>query len=460
VATAWQLTSTVQKGAVLHRHVRTIHRAIDPVTAAAAVRTGERVMLVSSGTADTAPTLAVGAIAVCADAKAGVPHPDYVDALAHAVDYVSSLSFGDGTAPHERGWLGFLGYDAVRDFEHLPAPSPRTGAAYELFLPRTLVRLETGRTVVIGRGRSSAEAATAARAVEQALLRGAPPPGGPGRCGPGVFSRGYDDYVAAVHRAKRYIVDGDIFQVVLSIACTASAEIDGLAAFRALTALNPSPFQFWYQGSRFAAVGASPEPCLLLSAGRALIRPLAGTRPRGTDPAADLRAEAELRGSEKEQAEHRMLVDLARNDLGRVCRPGSVRVTRLMEVERYSHVMHLTSDVTGELTAGRPLDDVVRATFPAGTMAGAPKVRAMQIIDELEPEPRGLYAGAVGWLGAEQAELYLTIRSMVLDNGRVTLRAGGGIVHDSDPAEEYRECLAKLTATARIIGMDLAAATT
>jgi anthranilate synthase component 1 len=273
--------------------------------------------------------------------------------------------------------------------------------------------------------------------------------------GAGRFGFAYDEYVDAVRRAQRHILDGDVFQLVLSNAWTAPATVDGLLVYRRLTGINPSPYHFWYSGPRFEAVGASPEPCLTLSAGRALIRPLAGTRPRGRDGHADRLAEDELRSSVKELAEHRMLVDLARNDLGRVCRPGSVSVGRLMEVERYSHVMHLTSDVWGRPQGERGTDELIRATFPAGTMTGTPKVRAMEIIDDLEPSRRWLYSGAVGSFGPSHVDLYLTIRSMVFCDGEIRLQAGGGIVHDSDPAEEHAEALAKLGSGARALGISV-----
>jgi anthranilate synthase component 1 len=273
--------------------------------------------------------------------------------------------------------------------------------------------------------------------------------------GAGRFGASYEEYAAAVDRAKHHILDGDVFQLVLSIAWTAPATVDGLAVFERLTAINPSPYHFWYAGPRFEAVGASPEPCLTLHDGRALIRPLAGTRPRGHDALADLRAEADLRSSAKELAEHRMLVDLARNDLGRVCRPGSVSVERLMDVERYSHVMHLTSDVHGQIRGDLRTDELIRATFPAGTMTGTPKVRAMELIDELEPTRRWLYSGAVGSFGLSHVDLYLTIRSMVLCDGEIRLQAGGGIVHDSEPSAEYAECLAKLGSSARALGITI-----
>lgn len=273
--------------------------------------------------------------------------------------------------------------------------------------------------------------------------------------GVGQFTLTRSDYHKAVQQAKRYIVNGDIFQVVLSLGLTAEADADGLALYAALSSFNPSPYQFWYRSREFEVAGCSPEPCVTLSGGEALIRPLAGTRPRGADEAADRLAEQELLASDKEVAEHRMLVDLARNDLGRVCTSGSINVPHLMEVDRYSHVMHLTSDVTGQLRPEQSGADLITATFPAGTMTGAPKIRAMEIIDELEPVGRAFYSGAVGSFGGEDVDLYLTIRSVVLHQGQVRLQAGGGIVFDSDPEQEYAECLAKLGAAARAVGIDL-----
>ena len=437
------IQSSISKGDVLCRHIRVLPQPIDPVAAAGALRDGRRIMLTSSAEPDVVPVLHVGELATCGDG------------LTAAVDFLASLTFAGAESLGEQSWVGFLGYDAARDVERLPArpdgPLPR----YEFFLPETLVRFEPGRTVVIGRGRTPEDAERVADDAVRALGREAPQLRLSGAFGAAEVSLEYDDYVAAVRRAKQYIVDGDVFQVVLSLAISVPAEIDGLAAYRELVAGNPSPYQFWYRGPRFEAVGCSPEPCVVMAGGRGLIRPLAGTRPRGADPDADARNEAELRASEKEKAEHRMLVDLARNDLGRVCRPGTVTVPRLMAVERFSRVMHLTSDVVGETAAGLRPDDLIRAAFPAGTMTGAPKVRAMEIIDELEPTVRGLYSGAVGSFGAEHADFFLTIRSLVLQGGRAHLQAGGGIVADSDPAEEHRECLAKLSAVARAIGFDL-----
>jgi anthranilate synthase component 1 len=352
-----------------------------------------------------------------------------------------------------------LGYDAVRDMERLPSRHPAEPLpVYEFFLPEVLVRFEDGHGQVIGRGPTPAAARNAAGRVVRILDRLSGTALGEGSVGAGWFSLGYQEYAEAVRRAQQHILDGDVFQLVLSLSWTAPASPDGLVLYDRLAAINPSPYHFWYAGPRFEVVGASPEPCLTLAGGTALIRPLAGTRPRGQDRPTDRLIEDELRCSVKELAEHRMLVDLARNDLGRVCRPGSVRVDRLMAVERYSHVMHLTSDVRGRILADSRTDELIRATFPAGTMTGTPKVRAMEIIDDLEPERRWLYSGAVGSFGLAHVDLFLTIRSLVLWDGQIRLQAGGGIVHDSQPAAEYAECLAKLGSGARVIGVSMAGA--
>ncbi len=372
------------------------------------------------------------------------------------MNFLAGLDIPADTPESEVAWYGLLGYDAVRDFERLPSRHPATDRpVYEFFLPETLVQFTDGYGQVIGRGTSAAAARAAAERVARTVDGLAVAPLGIVAVGAGRFGFSYEEYAAAVDRAKRHILDGDVFQLVLSNAWTAPATVDALAVFERLAAINPSPYHFWYAGPRFEVVGASPEPCLTLNDGRALIRPLAGTRSRGHDSLADERAEADLRASIKELAEHRMLVDLARNDLGRVCRPGSVSVERLMDVERYSHVMHLTSDVYGQIRGDRRTDELIRATFPAGTMTGTPKVRAMEIIDDLEPSRRWLYSGAVGSFGLSHVDLFLTIRSMVLCDGEIRLQAGGGIVHDSDASDEYAECLAKLGSGARALGVTM-----
>ena len=450
ISTVTSPGSALPAGSRLYRHVVPLSTPISPVAAAAALRTDGRVML-TAGSDGRRATLAVGELAVLSH-PGGAGHAP----LADAVDFLAGLDIPADTPDPEAAWYGLLGYDAVRDFERLPSRHPATDrSVYEFFLPETLVQFTDGYAQVIGRGPSAAAARAAAERVARRLDGLAVAPLGIVAVGAGRFSFSYEEYAAAVDRAKAHILDGDVFQLVLSIAWTAPATVDSLAVFERLTAINPSPYHFWYAGPRFEVVGASPEPCLTLHGGRALIRPLAGTRSRGHDSLADQRAEADLRSSVKELAEHRMLVDLARNDLGRVCRPGSVSVERLMDVERYSHVMHLTSDVYGQIRGDRRTDELIRATFPAGTMTGTPKVRAMEIIDDLEPSQRWLYSGAVGSFGLSHVDLWLTIRSMVLCDGEIRLQAGGGIVHDSDAAGEYAECLAKLGSAARALGVTL-----
>jgi anthranilate synthase component 1 len=450
ISTVTSPGSALPAGSRLYRHVMPLATPMNPVAAAAALRTAGRLML-TAGSEGRSATLAVGELAVLSH-PGGAGHTP----LADAVDFLAALDVPVGTPPAETAWYGLLGYDGVRDFERLPCRHPATDRpVYEFFLPETLVQFTDGYGQVIGRGPSAAAARAAAERTARRLAGLTVAPLGVVAVGAGRFGASYEEYAAAVDRAKHHILDGDVFQLVLSIAWTAPATVDGLAVFERLTAINPSPYHFWYAGPRFEAVGASPEPCLTLHDGRALIRPLAGTRPRGHDALADLRAEADLRSSAKELAEHRMLVDLARNDLGRVCRPGSVSVERLMDVERYSHVMHLTSDVHGQIRGDLRTDELIRATFPAGTMTGTPKVRAMELIDELEPTRRWLYSGAVGSFGLSHVDLYLTIRSMVLCDGEIRLQAGGGIVHDSEPSAEYAECLAKLGSSARALGITI-----
>jgi anthranilate synthase component I len=445
------VSAVLPAGSRLYRHVVPLATPISPVAAAAALRTTGRVML-TAGSGGRGATLAVGELAALSQPDGTGRAP-----LSEAVSYLAGLDIPAGTSDAEAAWYGLLAYDAVRDVERLPSRHPATDRpAYELFLPEALVQLADGHGRVIGRGCSAAAARAAAERVARTLAGPAVAPLGIVAVGAGRFGLGYEQYVAAVHRAKRHILDGDVFQLVLSIAWSAPATVDGLAVYERLAAINPSPCHFWYAGPRFEVVGASPEPCLTLHDGQALIRPLAGTRPRGRDSLADQLAEDDLRSSVKELAEHRMLVDLARNDLGRVCRPGSVSVQRLLAVERYSHVMHLVSDVCGRIRGDRGTDELIRATFPAGTMTGTPKVRAMKIIDDLEPSRRWLYSGAVGSFGLSHVDLFLTIRSAVLCDGEISLQAGGGIVHDSEPHPEYAECLAKLASTARALGATLA----
>jgi anthranilate synthase component I len=268
------------------------------------------------------------------------------------------------------------------------------------------------------------------------------PPRGSGPRGPLSRDPSRDEHVRRVERAQEHIREGDVFQVVIAQRATRPTSASAVELYRALRRVNPSPYLFLLELGDLAMVGSSPETVVKCSGRRAELNPIAGTIAPSEDDATALLA------SEKDRAEHTMLVDLGRNDLSRVCVPGSVRVERLMEPERYSHVTHLVSEVVGELRDGVTPFALLRACFPAGTVSGAPKVRAMQIISELEGYRRGIYAGAVGYCLPKEGELdtCIAIRTLWLRDGIAHLQAGGGIVADSDPAAEHEECLAKLRA--------------
>ena len=263
------------------------------------------------------------------------------------------------------------------------------------------------------------------------------------------------DFEAAVERAKEYVRAGDIIQVVLSQRFAAEApDVDPFDVYRALRTLNPSPYMFFLRFPELTLTGASPEVLVRVEDGVVETRPIAGTRPRGRTRDEDLVLEAELKSDPKELAEHIMLVDLGRNDLGRVCEIGSVTVPERLAVERYSHVMHLVSGVHGRLRADRTPFDALRAAFPAGTLSGAPKVRAMEIIEELEPSRRGPYGGAVGYFGyGGNLDLCIAIRALLAKEGRFFVQAGAGLVADSNPALEYEETVNKSRAVLRAIEM-------
>ncbi len=258
----------------------------------------------------------------------------------------------------------------------------------------------------------------------------------------------------AVARARDYIVEGDIMQVVLSQRLSVPMAATPLDLYRALRSINPSPYLFYFDLGDFHVVGSSPEILVRLRDGEVTVRPIAGTRPRGATPEADRALEADLLADPKELAEHLMLIDLGRNDVGRIAETGSVELTEQMVVERYSHVMHIVSNVTGQLRPGLDAIDVLRATFPAGTVSGAPKIRAMEIIDELEPVGRGIYAGAVGYLGWHGAmDTAIAIRTAVVKDGTLHIQAGAGIVYDSVPQKEWEETMNKGRAIFRAVAL-------
>ncbi len=253
-----------------------------------------------------------------------------------------------------------------------------------------------------------------------------------------------ETFKAVVDKIKRYVTEGEVIQVVPSQRLSQKTTAAPFDIYRALRTINPSPYMFFFDFKDFHIIGASPEILVRVEGGTVTTRPLAGTRPRGKTPEEDIALEKELRSDEKERAEHIMLVDLGRNDIGRVSEPGTVEVSELMEVERYSHVMHLVTNVQGKLKKGMDAFDALRACFPAGTVSGAPKIRAMEIIAEVEPEKRGPYAGAAGYFSFNgDMDMAISIRTMVVKDGTAYTQAGGGIVYDSEPEREYEETMNK-----------------
>ena len=349
--------------------------------------------------------------------------------------------------PLAGGLVGFAAYDVVRHFERLPAPAGRTAAvpALHYVAPRSVLVFDhLTRGVALVHAGSEAERRSLRAEVVRALRGGLPNNRRPGRHAPptAAFTRG--DYLAGVRRTQEYIAAGDVYQLVLASRFSGQHELDPFQAYRALRLINPSPYMYYCALGEVTVVGSSPEALVKLNARRAQLRPIAGTRPRGTDSAGDAARAAELLADPKENAEHVMLVDLARNDLGRVARAGSVRVDPFRCIERYSHVMHLVSGVEGELADGRDAFDLFAAAFPAGTLVGAPKVRAMELIDELEPVGRQLYGGTVGYFGQRgDMDQAITIRTLVFRGDTYSYQAGGGIVADSSPQAEYDELMAK-----------------
>ncbi|RYG49695.1 anthranilate synthase component I [bacterium] len=347
------------------------------------------------------------------------------------------------------GAVGMLAYDMVRYFERLPDTTVDDLQVPDLamMLVDTFVVFDHAKNVARivhladgteeGYRRAEAEIERVAERLAAPL-----PPLPTGSFAPKevTANRTPEDFMASVSHVKGYIAQGDGVQMVPSQRFQREIEAHPLTIYRALRSINPSPYMFLFRFGDFDIVGASPEILVSLHGDRARVRPIAGTRWRGQTEEEDVRLGEELLADEKEIAEHVMLVDLGRNDLGRVCNYGSVTVNDLMVIERYSHVMHIVSDVTGQLNADKDALDLLRATFPAGTVSGAPKIRAMQIIDECEPTRRGLYAGAVGFLSAQgDLDMCIALRTILLKDGKAFVQAGGGVVYDSDPAYEYRE---------------------
>ena len=383
-------------------------------------------------------------------------HPDPYAAVAQELAHYRIAPL-EGLPPFAGGAVGMFGYDLVRSAEpSVGEPNPDDTGMPELAVMVTDVLLAfdhlrhevTVLANVISVGdveRAYAEAAAAIAEVRE-RLRGPVPQARAGRREPPSFKSnlGSDGYAEAVERAKEYIRAGDIYQVVPSQRWSADCPVDAFSIYRGLRAINPSPYMYFLDFEDFEIAGASPEALVTVTGRTVRQRPIAGTRPRADSVEQDLERGRELLADPKERAEHVMLVDLGRNDLGRVCEYGSVTVDELMGVETYSHVMHIVSSVSGTLSPGVSPMDALRASLPAGTLSGAPKIRAMQIIDELEPVGRGPYGGAVGYLSyTGDLDTCIYIRSALVKDGRVHIQAGGGIVADSDPAYEVRETEAK-----------------
>ncbi|MBK4215931.1 anthranilate synthase component I [Paracoccus caeni] len=372
----------------------------------------------------------------------------------------------DGVPPVAAGLFGYLGYDMIRLVEHLPDvnPDPLDLPDAILMRPSVVAVLDGVKGEVTlcspawhdGSGSARAAYAQAAERVMDALRSLDRQPSEPralgdeATIGEPVSNFAKADYLAAVEKAKDYIRAGDIFQVVPSQRWRMDFPLPPFALYRSLRRTNPSPFMFFLNMGGFQIVGASPEILVRLRDGEVTIRPIAGTRPRGADEAEDRALEADLLADQKELAEHLMLLDLGRNDVGRVARPGTVRPTEQFVIERYSHVMHIVSNVVGEIRDGEDALSALMAGMPAGTVSGAPKVRAMEIIDELEPEKRGVYGGAVGYFAANgEMDMCIALRTGIIKDQALYIQAGGGVVYDSDPESEFEETVNKSRALQR-----------
>ena len=360
-------------------------------------------------------------------------------------------------APFSSGLVGYVGYDVVRRFERLtsPPPDPEGLPDSVLLAPSEIVVVDhqEGFTEIIAPGATPARLERLRAALDRVVESGPVPVSSSGDEAELTARTPRPAYERGVEIVLEHIRAGDIFQGVLSQRFEASVAADPLDLYRSLRQTNPAPYMYFLRfGADHAILGSSPEILVALDGRRVLTRPLAGTRPRGGSPEKDELHARDLLADEKERAEHVMLVDLARNDIGRVCEYGSVQVTRQFEIEKHARVMHIVSDVEGTLRSEFDALDLLRATFPAGTVTGAPKIRAMEIIDALEPVRRGLYGGAIGYIDpAGRMDLCLAIRTIVYHRGRVLFQAGAGVVADSDPAREYEETRHKARAVVQAL---------
>ncbi len=408
------------------------------------------------------------------EGKKGTPEPscggNFFDSLLEAMNLYRAAPVRD-LPTFAGGAVGYIGYDTIRYLERIPDRHPREeglpDAAFHFYDTVLAFDRAKHRLILIAqvhppfRKKESLEnlygdAEKRLDRLEKTILTPVQGEYAAGRLealSPTSLQEGMhsnftrEGFEAAVLRAKEYIAAGDAFQIVLSQEFRRRTPVDPFQVYRVLRAFNPSPYLFYLNWGDTALLGSSPEILVKVEKRRVSVRPIAGTRRRSGDPAEDRRLEEELLADEKELAEHRMLVDLGRNDVGRVARFGTVQVSRLLEVERYSHVMHIVSQVEGDLREGLTALDAFCAGFPAGTVSGAPKIRAMEIIDELEPTRRGIYAGAVGYLDfAGNLDTCIAIRTLLFHRGEARLQAGAGIVADSVPEREYQETIHKASA--------------
>ena len=405
----------------------------------------------------------------------GAEHPSRpLDALAHLYERWGTPRV-DGHPPLTGGLVGFIGWEAIRHIEHLPDAPPADfsvpGQALGFVSSLVVLDHRYGTVLLIAAALNDgvddsstlwSDAQARLDDMQVALSRPseawlaevdltiAPTP---------IPRTTPDAYAAAIEKSKQYIRDGDVFQVVVSQRFDHEISAEPLDVYRVLRTLNPSPYMYLLTlvdpaGEPYSIVGSSPEALVKVSQSRVYMHPIAGSRPRGETPERDLDLAEELLADDKEKSEHLMLVDLARNDLLKVCTPGTVEVTEFMQVERFSHIMHLVSSVEGDLRADASAVDVFRATFPAGTLSGAPKPRALEIIDELEPAQRGVYGGVVGYLDfAGDADLAIAIRTATIVGGLARVQAGAGLVADSDPAAEHLESQNKAAAPLRAVAV-------
>ncbi|KHQ54174.1 anthranilate synthase component I [Mameliella alba] len=379
----------------------------------------------------------------------------------------SRIDLPDDLPQAAAGLFGYLGYDMIRLVEHLPDVNPDPLGLPDALLMRpsvvavldgvkgevTVVSpawVQDGLSARAAYAQAAERVMDAVRDLERALPQASRDLGDAAELGEPVSNFAHDAYLSAVEKAKEYIKAGDIFQVVPSQRWTQDFPLPPFALYRSLRRTNPSPFMFFFNFGGFQVIGASPEILVRVFGKEVTIRPIAGTRPRGATPAEDKALEEDLLADQKELAEHLMLLDLGRNDTGKVSKIGTVRPTEKFIIERYSHVMHIVSNVVGELSEDQDALSALLAGLPAGTVSGAPKVRAMEIIDELEPEKRGVYGGGVGYFSAGgDMDMCIALRTALVKDRKLYIQAGGGVVYDSDPEAEYQETVHKSNAIRR-----------